>query len=563
MTLTIYRALPLFILISLSTGSAHAALLETPSRVSDVTIYTDRALVTRAAKVHLAAGEHTISITDMPAGLNESTLRVQGKAGAAVKIGTVELKRVYLAELANVAEREKAAQIEAKNNERALLEARIKALKTKEEFINRVVESSALKHDDQGNAKLDFAPEKWQQAWTLVQTGMGETQKELANENFALSKLDAEILKLQQELAQVRSQQSKQRRDVHVNVVASAETDIDLALSYQTSGAHWRPVYDARLDTNSGQLQLEQYGSVSQRTGEDWGKVALTLSTAQPAQGSEMPAMNEWWVRLFQPAKMMKQRTANLAGDATYQSFSTGFAGAAPASAEASMEDKVIAAEQMVAQAKTTEYSAEFSVPGRVDLKSTNDSTKLFIGEAKMKADLAVQTTPRLGTQAYLFAKATNGETYPLIPGEVAKYRDGAFIGNASLPLVRPSEEAKFSFGVDDRVKVEYKRLKEKQDNPTLVVVGDVSIERQYETKVQNLHKEPISITVLDQYPVSGDPDVKATLLTDETTPGFVVADEKRQGSIAWTETYKAKEEKTYTLGFRVKYPKNTTLQGL
>jgi uncharacterized protein (TIGR02231 family) len=180
-----------------------------------------------------------------------------------------------------------------------------------------------------------------------------------------------------------------------------------------------------------------------------------------------------------------------------------------------------------------------------------------------MKAALAVQTSPRLGTNAYLFAKATNSETYPLIPGSVAKYRDGAFIGNASLPLVRPDESANFSFGPDDRVKVEYKRTKEKQDNPTLIVVGDISVERQYQSKIQNLHKEPVIITVFDQYPVANDPDVKVTFLEDTTTPGFAEDNEKRQGVVTWSSTYQPKEEKTFTIGFRVKYPKGKTIQGL
>jgi uncharacterized protein (TIGR02231 family) len=220
-------------------------------------------------------------------------------------------------------------------------------------------------------------------------------------------------------------------------------------------------------------------------------------------------------------------------------------------------------AEQVTASAATTEYSAEFKVPGQVDLKSTRDKTKLYLGDVKMKADLTVQTTPRLGPQAYLFAKATNGETYPLVPGEVAKYRDGSFIGNANMPLVRPAEEAKFSFGVDDRVKVDYKRIKDKQDNPMLIMVGDVKIERQYQTKVQNLHKTPISITVIDQYPVASDPDVKVTLMEDQTTSGFVETQEKRQGVISWVGTYNPKEEKTFTLGFRVSYPKGRMVQGL
>ncbi len=558
------RALPLALILALP-SLAHAGTIEANSHVTEATIFTDRALVTRTTKAHVPAGAQTIQISDLPAGINESTLRIQGKASAAVKLGTVEVKHVFLREAANAAEREKTAQIEAKNAEKALLQAEITALQAKQTFIARLVEAGAIKQDPNNQSKLDFSPEKWQQASTFIQTGMAETGKELASKNIAMAKIDADIARLQLDLAQIRTQQNKERRDARVNIEASSETDLDLTLTYQTSGAYWRPVYDARLDTSANQLDLEQYGSVTQTTGEDWSNVSLTLSTAQPASGSEMPSLREWWVRLFQPYARSKS-----AG--TGSSFSVSSAPQALVANE--MKDSVgmaapvpeaapVQAEQLEAAAATTEYSAEFKVPGRVDLKSTRDRTKLYLAAVKMKADLFAQTTPRLGAQAYLFAKAKNNEAFPLIPGEVAKYRDGSFIGNARLPMVRPDEETNFSFGIDDRIKVDYRQLKEKQENRTLIVVGDMTIERLNQTKIQNLHTTPITITVLEQYPVSSDSDVKVTLLTDQTTPGFTDPEEKRQGVIAWTAPYNPKEEKTFTLSFRVKYPKDRQLQGL
>src|SRR5262249_7514557 len=92
------------------------------------------------------------------------------------------------------------------------------------------------------------------------------------------------------------------------------------------------------------------------------------------------------------------------------------------------LEDAV--SEQATAQ--ISEYDAEFRVPGKVNLKSSNDATKLFIPSVPMASALGVRITPRLVTRAFLFAKVKNNEDYPLIPGMVAKYRDGSFIGNAS-----------------------------------------------------------------------------------------------------------------------------------
>jgi len=531
------------------------------SRVAAATIFPDRAIVTREAKTHVTAGPHTIVIADVPAGLDESSLRVQGKATVDVKIGTVEVKRVFLTEAANAAQREKTAALEAKQGEKALAEAEIKALESREAFIDRIVSAGADKTDSAGVTKLDFTPEKWAQAWNLVQTGMTETQKGLATKKMALDKLDEEITKLQQELAQVQSTHAKERRDVHIQIEAAQDTDLQLSLNYQTFGARWAPVYDARLDTGNAALTLEQYGQAAQQTGEDWTNVELTLSTAQPSFGSEMPQLREWVVQLY---KRMEARAFNGANLATASSSSPAAQMRANAdAAKKPFEEKDVVAQTQQAIVQSSEYAAEFRVPGQVDLKSANDPTKMFIGSAHMKATLSSQVTPRLVQQAYLFAKATNGEKYPLVPGLVAKYRDGAFIGNAAMSMLRPGETADLSFGTDDRVKVMYRRTHEEKNNPTLIVVGDMSAEREYETKIQNLHKDPIDITVFEQYPVSNDADVKSEILDDTTTPGYGKDLDNRQGIIVWSASLKPQEEKTYTIGFRVKYPKDGQLMGL
>ena len=212
---------------------------------------------------------------------------------------------------------------------------------------------------------------------------------------------------------------------------------------------------------------------------------------------------------------------------------------------------------------QTSEYSAEFRVPGLVTLKSINDSTKMFIAASSMKAELLAQTTPRLLPQAFLFAKITNGEEYPFIPGTVSKYRDGAFIGNSALSMLRPKETTSLSFGVDDRIKVIYQRKRETQDNPTLLVVGDIKVEREYETRITNLHKDPVGISIFEQYPVSNDPDVRVDMINDETTPGYVKDPDNRQGVVVWETSCKSREEKIFDMSFRVKFPKGKQINGL
>jgi hypothetical protein len=63
------------------------------SRVSAVTAYTDRAMVTRRAYLTLDVGEGTIVVTGLPATLDEYSLRVAGLGPAKVRIMGVKIGR--------------------------------------------------------------------------------------------------------------------------------------------------------------------------------------------------------------------------------------------------------------------------------------------------------------------------------------------------------------------------------------------------------------------------------------------------------------------------------------
>ena len=552
--------------------TAWADDIHATTAVSAATVFADRALVSRSGTVKLPAGAHTIIVENMPADFDETSLRVEGEGRSEVKIGAVEVKHIYLTELAEQKEREHGKALQAKKDEKALVEAEVQALAIKADFIKRLAENGANnQHPNTDTAKLDFTPERWQQAWNLLQSGMDETAKAQAAKQMTLRKIDEEISKLEREVGGIITG-IRERREVVVRVEAKDATDFNLIIKYQTPNVSWASLYDARLDTGKGDLLLEQYGQVAQTTGEDWQNVAITLSTARPELGTEMPEISPWYVNI-QPTQVYAVgaysatplpngiSTETRKEDDPLVEFRAEMQKAAqqgrqPVLVQPTRREAV----KTTAQAVTTDYSAEFKVPGKVELKSIATPAKFFVGKSALKAALHVEVTPRLGTQAYLFAKVQNTEKFPIIPGGVAKYRDGAFMGNAGMSLLRPGETLALSFGIDDRVKVDYQKTSQSQDNPTLYFVGDITVERAYQSKIRNLHDKPMTITLFDQFPVSADADIKTALLEDKTSPGFTPDPDKRQGVIQWQTEYKPQEEKVFALTFQVKYPKNTQL---
>ena len=82
----------LVVLTALAAGSAQAADLDAASAVDAVTVYPDGASVTRLIAADLPAGDNTLVLHDFPLGLDLSSLRVEGEAGAKLTIGAIDAK---------------------------------------------------------------------------------------------------------------------------------------------------------------------------------------------------------------------------------------------------------------------------------------------------------------------------------------------------------------------------------------------------------------------------------------------------------------------------------------
>jgi hypothetical protein len=93
---------------------------------------------------------------------------------------------------------------------------------------------------------------------------------------------------------------------ITIVVMASGDGEAELSLTYMVSNARWSPQYDVRAaiakDAKSqSTVGLHYRASISQRTGEDWTNVELTLSTASPQQGTVIPKLRPQWISVPVP----------------------------------------------------------------------------------------------------------------------------------------------------------------------------------------------------------------------------------------------------------------------
>ncbi len=520
--------------------------------VQQVTVFQDRAEVTRQIGVDLPAGEHTILVPELPAQLVEASLRAGGRGKKGLRIATVESRRVFATQVVQERERQLREQLQVQQDEKARLDGRRQALETQGKFIERLATLPG-ETDEKGNRQ--FTPEKWPTAWQAIGKGMAETNAALVTLQQELRTVEQNIRKLEQELRQIQTG----RRD---SITAAIQIQADTAgkaqfeLSYQLGGASWSPVYDASLDTETGKVSLTQAAYIRQSTGEDWRKAQLTVSTARPGAGAAMPELLPWWIDFYQPPvptslRLRKEKQEQMADEM--------LAGVMAPEAEMKVTEAK-PAEEILAASEVSEFSLHYRIPGRVTVPADNSRHRFVLAKQILESTMSARSAPKLDQRAFLYAEVDYRGESPLLPGPWQLQRDGNFVGTQHNPALLPGEELALAFGTDEAIEVEYKKLKDERGRQGLIT-REQRIERQYLITVTNRHKIAMPVTVFDQLPVSSDESITVELLKNSTTPTQQNV-ENRAGILAWEKEIKPQEKETIEFGYAVSFPQDKEVPG-
>lgn len=555
------KLLTLAIPLTFAVLPAYAADITAESTITAVTVYADRAAVTRTATVELPAGANTVVLSGLPQSLFSDSLRAEGESQGDVVLGAIENKVVSSIELAAPRERELNNKLQGLNDQRALIVADQQALQQKQQFLGTLSQQASLRARE-NIATIDLKPEQWSGAAATVGKEVADTLHALAAKNIEQRQLDEQIAAVQSELNQIRTD-AHSAYQVKVPLESHGTTRLTLRVTYQVPNASWAPIYDARLDTSSGKLALTQFGEVHQQTGEDWSEVKLTLSTAQPARNATLPPLSPMWVSLYDP-RMMEQASRRMAFESMASDSSS--VGAAPAimanmAAPAPEAPVMKVATFQAATLNAGGYVSEYSIPGTADILADGTGKKVMIGNLDVTSTLSAQIKPMLDTQAYLVATTKLGGEAPLLPGRANLFRDGAFIGNSDLAMLRPGEETEIGFGIDDQLVVKHNVVKDEQGENG-VISRDSTRTRITVTDVQNLHRLPVTVSVVQTVPSSQNEDIKVQILP-ETRAGFEKDVDNITGQLRWTFPLQPQQKDSVRLGWTMSWPKGQSLNGL
>lgn len=544
------------------TSPCQADTIRAESAITAVTVFPDRAAVTRTAALKLDRGPQTIEIGPLPSGVEADSVAAKGSGEARVTLYGVRVTTRQL---------ETAQDPKVKSLEEEIRKARRRqqSLRTTKQVVEQerkyLASIQAASSEQIGKDLITKSPSAADAAALLafLDESLLKNAERDQEADVALEQVAQELDKLQRELATLTQGQRRQETLVAVDLDAQEGGSFQLEVSYRLFGASWEPGYEARVAAASDQVELASYGWVRQQTGEGWTDVRLTLSTAKPAVAGAMPELQPWFLKPWEPVLYERGRRAAKPAplalgvlaqkdEAREEPFDNVAASKAVAAGAAHVASAAV---------ETQGPSVSFVLPKPVSVPSDWQPHKAPIGVRGFAASLAYETTPRLSPSAFLRAKVTNTTDLLYLAGPVSVFLDGAFIATAALKQVAPGELFDLYLGVDERVKVERKSMKERVEVSLLPGLRGKTTSTEYEflTTLQNYTGRKASVTVFDQVPVSQREEIVVESV--QPVPSEVTKDEEKPGVFRWQVELAPSQKQELRLSYRVRHPVDMQVQ--
>jgi uncharacterized protein (TIGR02231 family) len=554
------RSLFLFSCLAANLAALRAAAVD--STLSAVTVYADRAVVTRTAKVQFGASGPSEAVFErLPPGLIDESLRVDGSGTAKITIQDVTARSEYVDYTPNDRVEALETNVNDLQRQRRALDDRVSALNEQQKNLDQI--AAAMTRPAKAAQRMSL--EEAEKLLVFLDQWRGKIASEQRELDERKEDLEAKRSAAERQLAQLRGAGGRSYKNVTVRFSAGGPGIAELTLSYAIQGAGWNPRYDARLASAAHSVELGYFGVVRQNTGEDWKNVDLTLSTARPSMGGAPPSLGDWTVDIARPAEAPRGASGIVGGISSNSLF---FGNAAATGGKSltygyaaegvTLEDKVAPASfaQTGFQPQATSASFRIAVPATV--LSDNSPQKVPIGIFSLESESEYVSVPKLIPAAFLDAKVSNSSDYPLLAGSMNVFLDDTFVASSWLRTVMPGEKFDLALGADEGIAVKRVLNRHFTEDTGLMTKGK-RITYDYTLTVRNNKRTAEKVVLSDQIPVSRDEKVVVNLRSPDSGDAKPGSD----GKLKWTLNLGPGEKREVPLVFAIEFPNGVAVTGI
>lgn len=519
-----------------------------PSAIQAVTVYLDRALVSRTAALTLAPGLHRIVFQGLPSEIEDASLRLKISGGA--RLESLQARRTFLAE--RKAGAAAALEIEIKALAEQIQEQKdlLAALQGARNFLEAIQVSRAERLSKELGREEGKGPDiaAYRDVLGFLTGERVEAAARVRKANAVVAELEPRIVAKRRELEQLKADDSLEQKEVTAVLRADAPVEAALTLSYMLPGALWFPAYDVRAEPDADRAELAYYAFIQQATGEDWKGAVLTLSAARPSVSIAPPEPAPWYLTLdgieasqqmesssWNPESNLRAQYKSRSGDVNKKAHQHLLANCA----------QVALVSRSVERRST---SAVFRVERAEHIAADGNPHRVTLGMASLSMAREYLAVPRLSLNTYVTGRLENGTGLPLLPGTASVFVGADLIGTTTLDFVAPRETASVYLGMDETVKVV--RELDAKESSEAAFSSRKRLELAYRITVRNFRPGPARLSVQESLPVSQDERVTVRVRTLKPRPS-----EEVQGVQRWDLSLAPGEEKEIRVAYTLEYP--------
>ncbi len=511
------------------------------ANIEQATVFLRGAELVSTAKVTLPQGESEVIFTNIAGDINQQSLSLS--TGNNVVVQSTTFQNNYLNN-DNLSPKAKAIKdsIELMGDERGAIDNQITVIKEQISLIqdNRKVAGA--------NTGLSVA--ELEKMLNLVNARLGKLLDDKKKMELKLKKQDERIAMLGKQLEEEQKKDFQPGGQLLVKFYAPTATTTDVRLTYVVTNAGWTPTYDLRVEKINAPVKLFYKANVFQNSGVKWGNVRLVLSTGNPSESAEAPVLNPWYLSFNQPV-----------------AYGAGYANQVPMAQKAYADRMVVASEAPAPkQDETTlnEYvqvdnsgiNTTFDIELPYNIPSDGQEHLVSVKSYELPATYRYYAVPKRDRDAFLQAQVTNWEDLNLLPAKTNIFYEGSYVGQGYTDVRNIKDTMNFSLGRDKKIVV--RREIDKTQRSVKTIGTNVRESFAYNISIRNTRKEPISITLVDQIPISNDKDI----VIEDTEYKDGTFDET-SGSVKWVLTVKPNETVKEKIAYTIKYPRGKSIAGL
>ncbi len=548
-----------FLFAILALLSLKNATAQTRQRVAleSATVFLSGAELFSTAKLSLPSGETEMLLTNVAGNVNAQTLVITATNGVVVQ--SAVFQNNYL----NPADSTLSPRARALKDSIVRIQASIDELSLRKSVVEEQIATIRDNRNIKG-ANTGVSVVELQKMLDLMSARLLTLVTEQSKLGKRITALQESEQRFAGQLAEEQQKGYQPGGQLLVKFFTPGATSTDLAMTYVVPNAGWTPSYDLRVESTAKPVRLFYKAQVFQNSGIDWKKVKLSLSSGNPGEGAEAPQLAPWYLAFYKPEYVQNQNAYNRQKAGGYQN-------AAPVATSAyETEDRKDApaggrAENMttnnIQQSSMNRYTSvdaagivtNFDIEIPYDIPSDGKQHNIGIKTYDLPATYRYVAVPKLDKDAFLQAQITKWEDLNLLPAQTSIFFEGSYVGQGMIDPRNVRDTMNLSLGRDKRIVI--RRERDKLYRSDKFIGSNIHEAFTYITTLRNTKKEPVTLFLTDQFPVSNDNDIT---IEDKEAEGARI--EETTGLATWEVALKPGETKKLRLAYTVKHPKGRVL---